>query len=140
MEQFLIFVQDKWFIILAAAIALFIVIKVLKTVVKWIIVLAILAGLIVYGANYTDQLKEVSGKVIEYAKEEAFNALLGDVDNAQYDEQSDGTFTIKSSNDHITLSGSKGSDEVEISYRGQSFTFQLGDTLQSFIDQVKSEE
>lgn len=140
MEDVLVFVQDKWFVILAVAIVLFIVIKVLNTIVKWVIVLAILAGLFVYGANYTDQLKEVSGKVIEFAKEEAFNALLGDVDNAEYEEKPDGTFVITTSNGHITLSGTKGSDEVEISYRGQSFTFQLGDALQSFIDQVKSEE
>jgi hypothetical protein len=55
-DQWLSFIQEKWWLLALAFVALVIVIKVVKKIIKWIIVIAIIITLLVYGNNYKDQL------------------------------------------------------------------------------------
>lgn len=134
-EHWLDFVIDRWIVILVAIIALVIVIKVVKTIVKWLIVIAIVAALLFYGANYTDAIKDVSGKILEYTQEEIFDLLSSEISNAEYVEDANGRFTITSGS--IKLEGSNDSDEVTISYREQSFTIKKNPFLDRYITEVK---
>lgn len=134
-EHWLDFVIDRWFVILVAIIALVIVIKVVKTIVKWLIVIAIVAALLFYGANYTDAIKDVSGKILEYTQEEIFDLLSSEISNAEYVEDANGRFTITSGS--IKLEGNNDSDEVTISYREQSFTIKKNPFLDRYITEVK---
>ncbi len=52
MEQFIDFTQDRWLFILVAIIGIFIVFKIVKSMIKWLLVIAIVAVLIIYGSNY----------------------------------------------------------------------------------------
>lgn len=52
MEQFIDFIQDRWVLILVAFIGIFIVVKIVKSMIKWLLIIAIVAALIIYGSNY----------------------------------------------------------------------------------------
>lgn len=135
MDQVMTFVQDRWMLIVGAIIALFIIVKIVKTVVKWVIVLVIVAGLLLYGAQYMGDLKEVSAKVADYTKEEAVKALVGEAKDAQYEQNADGTFTITSK--HAELQGTLGSDEGTLTLYHQSFKVKIDNTLKKIIEQSR---
>lgn len=57
------FLQDRWLLVAGVLIILVVVIKVVKALVKWFIVLAIIAALLIYGSNYVDDFKQLSDQV-----------------------------------------------------------------------------
>ena len=59
MESWIAFASERWFVILIAAVIVFLVIKIVKKVVKWILVLALIAAILIYGANYKEKLADV---------------------------------------------------------------------------------
>lgn len=137
MEGFLAFVQDNLVLLVVALIAIILVISLVKTVIKWVIVAIVVVGILVYGFNYdVSTLKTVGEKVLNYTKEEVIELLVGDVENATYEESADGSFTIFGNN--MRLDGKIGSNEIEVVIAGQSFTFKIDESLQKYIDQVKS--
>jgi hypothetical protein len=137
LDQLMPFIQERWFVVVAAIIVLFIVIKIVKTVMKWILVLAIVAGVLFYGANYVDQIKEVGGGILQDAKsslrDEALKALAGE--DASYKQNEDGSFIIVKGN--IQLEGKSGSSDVKITFMGQSVTLKADDALKALIEQAK---
>lgn len=138
MESMMPFLQERWFVIAGGLIVLFLVIKIVKTVLKWALVLAILAGIVFYGASYTEQIKEVGGRLLDDAKaaayEEAVKALAGQ--GAVYKQNEDGSFSIAKGN--VTLEGRAGSNEVKIGYGGQAITVNVDDALLALIEQAKT--
>lgn len=140
MDQLIAFLQDRWLVVVIAVIALFVVIKIVKTVLKWILVLAIVAGLIYYGSTYTDQLKDIGENVAATAmeavadlKEKALQGLAGK--DAKYKDNGDGTYTITSGS--IRLDGKSGSDKVKITIAGVSAEFSLDEALKKAIETAK---
>lgn len=124
------FAQDQWYILAGAGVLLLIVVNVVKTMVKWALVAVIALGVLFYGANYQDALKD-----------EVFSAMIGESETAQYSEQADGTFTVTSKS--LTIEGKKGSDEVTVYYEiaGKSFkltSFSLTDEMTKFIEAAKA--
>lgn len=141
MEELLVFLQDRWLVVLLAIIALFVVIKIVKTVLKWVIVLAIVAGLLYYGSSYTEQLKEIGNNVAASAleavgelKEKALQGLAGK--DAVYTDNGDGTYTITSG--AVRLDGKQGGDKVKITIAGVSAEFSVDDALRRAIETAKS--
>lgn len=128
-----------------------IVLKVMKTMVKWAIIVVVAVGLIVYSGYSLDdvktlstsimtsgieELKEIGAKVADSAKEEAINAMIGEAASATYTKEPDGTFTVKTSS--ITLTGKEGSEEVSISVKGApAFTVKSSDVVKKFIEQAE---
>ncbi|WP_454193748.1 hypothetical protein [Paenibacillus sp. Marseille-Q7038] len=116
------FVQQNWLVIIVALILLFIVINVLKTVLKWAIVLVIVAALIIYSGVSLDQIKDVvtdvSSSTVETVKTEAQELMQNEAKQATYVLHKDGTFTITSPNVEVT--GEQGKDKVKVSLRGVS--------------------
>jgi len=129
------FLQDRWFIIVGAIIVLFLVIKIVKTVVKWIIVLAVLAGLFYYGADYKDQLMEMGTAVTAEAKNQALKAISGEMKEAQYKQNPDGTFTVTTKS--LKLEGNPESNEVKVTFMNQTFTMKMDDVINALIEQAK---
>lgn len=141
MEQLTVFLQDRWLVVVAAVIVLFIVIKIVKTVLKWVIVLAVIAGLIYYGSTYSDKFKDFGENVAATAigavndlKEKAVQGLAGK--DAAYKDNGDGTYTITSGS--IRLDGKTGSDKVRITIAGVSAEFSLDDTLKRAIEAART--
>lgn len=136
-EALIAFAQENLIIIVVAIIAIILVISLVKTVLKWVIVAVVLIGILIYGFNYdATHLKAMTEKVLDYTKEEAIQLLIGDVNNAQYEQGSDGSFTIHGKN--MKLEGKMGSNDVKLIVFSQTFNLKMDETLQKFVDQVKS--
>ncbi|CAM3639945.1 hypothetical protein [Marinicrinis lubricantis] len=128
------FLQDKWYIILAAVVIVAIIIRIVKTVVKWVLVLAIAVSLIYYGSNYTDEIKAAGEKIWSYAKDEAMETMMDEASQAEYQVNSDGTFTIVSPN--FKLDSVLNSDDVKITFKGQTFTMSRNSLINDFIERA----
>lgn len=143
MDQLQSFAQDQWFVIAGAVIVLLLVVKLVKTAIKWAVILALVAGLLVYGANYKDKLASIKDAVVESAtaavadgiKEQAAEAIKNEAKEAKYTANPDGSFTIKSKT--IQVDGKPGADTVKVTVAGQSFNMKVVDAVQTFIDAAK---
>ncbi len=134
-EQWLSFVQDKWWVIALAAVAVFVIIKIVRTALKWAVVIIIAAGLLLYGANYKELVEDISGTVASYAKEEAFEAMKKESDQAEVTQDEEGNFIVTSPN--FRVQGSLDSDEVDITFREQTFTVKRNEIVNVFIEQAR---
>jgi hypothetical protein len=135
MDQWMQFAQEQWYVLVLGLIAVVLIIKVVKAVVKWVLILAIVIGIGYYAMNYTDTIMNVGSQVIDYAKEQAYEAMAAEASKAKYAAESDGTYTIQSSN--LIVRGQVGSDEVEITLKGQSFTLKINEAIQVYIDHAR---
>lgn len=136
MEQWLIFLREHWFVVLLALIALWIVIKLVKTVIKWVLVIAIIAAVIIYGGYTMDDLKSVGTQVVDTVKDELLRVMTSEMKDAQYKQNEDGSFTVYSKN--VELSGKPGEPVVTVKFKGQTISkFQIDETIESFIEQSK---
>jgi hypothetical protein len=52
MDLLIDFIQDRWLLIVIALVGIVIIVKLIKSVLKWLIIIAIVAALIIYGSNY----------------------------------------------------------------------------------------
>lgn len=146
MDQLQGFVQDQWIIIAGAVIVLLLVVKLVKAAIKWAVILAIVAGLIVYGANYKDKLTSIKDAVVESAtamvadniKDQAAGAIRDEAKDAKFTSNADGSFTIKTKT--IQVDGKPGLDTVKVTVAGQTFTMKIVDAVQTFIDQAKQNQ
>jgi hypothetical protein len=112
------FATDHWVLIVVAIIALIVVINVVKTLLKWVLVAAIIVGVAVYGGYSVNDLKEVGSKVTADLKDEAIKAMAGEASQAQYQSNDDGSYTVTTPN--LELSGVPNSGKVEVKFRGIS--------------------
>jgi hypothetical protein len=129
------FLQERWFIIVAAIVVLFLVVRIVKTVVKWVIVLAVIAGLYFYGASYKDQLLDIGTAVSAEAKNQAVKAFSNEMKDAQYKQNPDGTFTVTTKS--LKLDGNPGSNEVKVTFMNQTFTMKMDDAVNALVEQAK---
>jgi hypothetical protein len=135
------FFQEHWLVLVIAVIVLFIIIKVVKTILKWAIVAAILLGILVY-SGYSlqnlslDNLKSIGTQIADTAKKEAVTAMVGEAKEATYTKNDDGTFTAKT--DNLEITGKIGDNEVSVSYRGAPLgKWKIDDTIQTFIGEAQ---
>lgn len=140
MDQLIAFVEERWVILLVVVVALIVITTVVKTVVKWILALAIIAGVLIYGFNYTpESLKtmgtDISNKIVSDIKSQALKYLTDDAKEAKFESNKDGSFTITSPN--LKLEGKAGDKEVKVTILGQTFTMDADAAVQAFIEQAK---
>lgn len=136
-ETWTTFFKENWLVLAIALLVLFLIVRIVKTVVKWALVAVVVIGLVLYSGYTLDDVKELGSKVVDTVKQEAVNVMLGEAQEAEYKAAADGTYTITT--DNIELTGKAGSGEVKLSLRGApAITLQVDSTIQSFIDQAKS--
>jgi len=122
------------------------VVKVVKTVVKWLLVAVIVIGMLLY-SGYSledlrvDRLKELGGQIREKAvatlTREVLEAMAGEASEAVYTAGEDGSFTVKSAS--LVITGRIGEAEVHVSYLGAPLgRVKVDETIGSFIDRAKS--
>ncbi|ANE45066.1 hypothetical protein SY83_00245 [Paenibacillus swuensis] len=135
-DQWAVFLQERWFVIVGAIIVLLIIINLVKTVLKWIIVLGLIAAVFFYGADYIGGLKDLGTEVAATVKAEALKSMAGEAKKATYESSADGTYKIITPN--LELQGQAGSNEVEVSFRGQSLgKMKVDETVKTFIESAK---
>ncbi|TBL71550.1 hypothetical protein [Paenibacillus thalictri] len=139
MDFIMPFLQDRWYVIIAAIVVLFIVVRIVKTIVKWVIIVAVLAGLWFYGASYKDKLVELGTTAVNSAvsevKDQAVKAITNEAKEAQYKANPDGSFTISTKS--LKLEGKPGTSEVKVTFMNQTFTMKADDMVNALIDQAK---
>ncbi|MEW9700672.1 hypothetical protein [Paenibacillus sp. SI8] len=142
MDQWISFAQDRWYLIVAAIIVLFIVIGIVKTVVKWLIILVIVGCLVLYGANYKDKLQDIGASVVsqvgDEVKDKALSALTSEAKDAQFKASPDGSFQITTKS--LKVEGKAGSDEVKVTFLGQTFSMNANAAINALIEQAKKNE
>ncbi|GIO93111.1 MULTISPECIES: hypothetical protein [Paenibacillus] len=135
------FLKQNWLVIAIALIILFVVLNVVRTVIKWAIAVLIIVGLLVYSGISLDKIGEVVSTVkdetIDTVKTEALNLMIKEAKEAKYTSNGDGTYFITAPN--LELKGSAGSNEVEVTFRGVSVgKWDMNDTIRSFINDAKN--
>ncbi|MEK3882887.1 hypothetical protein [Paenibacillus sp. PL2-23] len=134
-ETWTTFLKENWLILVIALAALWLIVRIVKTVVKWAIVAAVVIGLILYSGYTLDDVKEIGAKVMDGAKQEAIQ-LLANSKDAEYKMNDDGTYTVKS--ESVELKGQAGASEVQVSLYGAPYiTLELDGVIQAFIEQAK---
>ncbi len=130
------FFKEHWLVIVVALLVLLLIVRIVKTVIKWALVAAIVLGLVVYSGYSMDDLKEIGSKVADTVRQEAINTMAGEAKEATFENNGDGTFTVKTKN--VELVGKTGEKEVSVSFRGAPLgTWELDSTIQALIDQAK---
>ncbi len=136
-DQLLTFIQDKWLTILIVLIAIIVIFKIMKSIVKWLLILALVAGIVIYGSSYIGEIKEIGTKIVDYSKEEAIKAFIGDSSDSSYETTDDGGYVITKGS--FSLQGVKGSKDVVLIYKGQSINIKLDDALDKIVEAAQAE-
>jgi outer membrane murein-binding lipoprotein Lpp len=140
MDQWIQFAEDRWYLIVAALVVLFIVTRIVKTVVKWVIILAVLAVLVVYGANYKDKLQSIGASVTDTisseVKDGALKALASEAKEAKFEANADGSFTVTTKS--LKIEGKPGENDVTVTFLGQTFHLKADAAVKAFIEQAKA--
>lgn len=133
-------VQDNWMYILIGLVLLLVILKIVRTLVKWLIVIVVIAGLLIYSGISFEQV----GKVVTQAKDdainnvqsEALNMMIKEGRDAQYTSNADGTFSVTSSN--LEVKGPFDGDKVKVWFQGMSLgEWSMGDTVKKYIEGAK---
>ncbi|OKP99816.1 hypothetical protein [Paenibacillus sp. P46E] len=137
------FIRENWLVIVVALVLLFAVINLIKTVLKWAIVIAIVAGLFIYSGVTLDQIGNAVNKVtdgtVSTLKSEAQDMMLKEAKDAKYTSGGDGTFTITTPN--LEVKGAAGEDKVEVIFRGVSLgKWSMTETTQTFIEEARKNQ
>jgi hypothetical protein len=136
-DAWLTFLQDNWIVIVVAIVAILIVIKVVKTVLKWVLVAAIVIGIVTYGGYSIADIKEVGAKVSEEAKDQAIKLMAGEASAATYTANADGSYTITT--DNLELTGVPNSGEVSVKLRGISLgTWKMEGEVRDFVTKARA--
>ncbi|GAK42508.1 ATPase [Paenibacillus urinalis] len=135
------FISQNWLVIVIALILLFVVINVLRTVLKWAIVVVIVAALIIYSGVSFDQIKtvvtDVGTSTMDTLRTEAAELMQKEAAKAEYVVNPDGTFTITSPN--VEVNGKQGEDKVKVSVRGISLgEWSINDTVRLFMETAQN--
>jgi DNA-binding protein YbaB len=139
MEFIMPFLQDKWYILVGAVVVLFLVVKIVKTVIKWAIIAAVLAGLWFYGASYKDQIMEAGSAAVSTAvneaKDQAMKTIANEMKEAEYKMNPDGTFYVTTKSARIE--GKTGSADVKVTFMGQTFNMNADGVIKTLIEQAQ---
>lgn len=140
-EVIMQFLKENWMLLAVAVVALFLVVSLLKTVMKWVIVIGIVIGVALYSGYTIDDLNKVVTTVTDDAlqtlKDQAMNAMKKEAQNAKFTQHNDGTYSIKT--DNLEITGKKNEDKVNVSFRGVSLgKMSVNDaTIKAFLDEAK---
>ncbi len=134
------FFRQNWLIILVALIILFMVINLVKTVIKWLIVIIIVVAVCIYSGISIDQIRDtvsgVTGQTVAALQEQAMDVMKDEAKSARFIQNGDGTYTIKT--DTIELKGTPGAGKVGVTFRGVPLgEWEINSTIRSMIDQAK---
>jgi hypothetical protein len=142
------FLQDHWVVVVIAIVAIFVIMKVVKTVFKWVLVAAIIIGIVTYGGYSIDDLGSIGSKVsnelgvigekvTDEVRDQAIKAMVGEASEATYVNNEDGSYSIKSTN--LELMGIPNSGEVTVKFHGASLgTWPLEGAVREFVVQARA--
>lgn len=129
-EAWLQVLQDHWVVAVVALAVIFIVLKLVKTVLKWVLVIAIVLGVLAYGGYNVNDLTET-------LKREAISVMTAGAEDARYRQLEGGAFEVTASD--LKLAGEAGSDKVRVAYRGIPLgSWDMNEVIREFIDRARA--
>ncbi|KIL36128.1 hypothetical protein SD71_09115 [Cohnella kolymensis] len=143
-EAWIQFLQDRWLIVAVAIVAIFVIMNLVKTVLKWVLVIAIIIGIVAYAGYSIDDIQalgtkvsEVSDAAAQEAKDQAIKAMAGEASQAVYVNNPDGSYSITTTN--LALTGIPNSGEVTVKFRGISLgTWDMEGAVRDFVLQARA--
>lgn len=134
------FLKQNWLVIVIALVVLLLVVNLVKTVVKWALVLVIAAFIVIYSGislkDIGDAVSTVKDQAVEYSRNEVLNAMKNEAKDAKWVQNGDGTITITTPNLEVT--GTLGKDKVKVAFRGVSLgEWKMNDTLEAFVQEAQ---
>lgn len=134
------FFKQNWLVFVIALVALLLIVNLVKTVVKWGLILVIVAFLVIYSGISLKDLGQVAStlttQTTDVVKSEAIKMMTSEAKEAKFTQNPDGTFVIKSPNLEVT--GKVDSDKVKVTFRDVSLgEWSRSDALNAFIQEAK---
>lgn len=126
------YLQSNWYVIAAAIVIIIVVIKVVKTVLKWLLVAVVVVGLALYSGYNLDDLAKIKDQATLAYKDQLIKAMAGEADEAEYKDNADGSYTIKTPS--LELSGFPNSGEIQVKIGGVSIgNWKLEGEVRDFV-------
>lgn len=141
MDFLLPFLTERWYVVvIALLVVLWVVRKIVKAALKWVLVLAVVAVVVFYGANYRDRLvklgRNVGTSVAAEVKDEAMKALRNEFEDARYEGGAGGKFVVSSRS--VKLEGKTGAREATLTFRGRSVQIRMDDALRTLVEEIRA--
>lgn len=140
MENWQTFIQEQWLVVLIAFVVIGAIVKMVKTVLKWVLTAVIVVVLFTYATQYNPNLVEdAKNLAASTVKEQAVKLLEQKAaeNGLEFTSEADGSYVV--SGKGVQLKGTAGSNDVQVSYLGQTITLPLDKTLQLVVDQAKAQ-
>jgi len=129
-EAWLQVLQDHWVVAVVALAVIFIVLKLVKTMLKWALVIAIVIGVLAYGGYNVNDLTET-------LKREAISVMTAGAGDARFRQLEGGAYEVTASD--LKLTGEAGSDKVRVAYRGIPLgTWDMNEVIREFIERART--
>jgi hypothetical protein len=126
------YLASNWYIIAAAILVIIIVIKAVKTVLKWLLVAVVVIGLVLYSGYNLDDLAQIKDQATLAYKDQLIKTMAGEAADAKYQDNPDGSYTIKTPS--LELSGFPNTGEIQVKLGGVSIgTWKLEGEVRDFV-------
>ncbi|WP_342663181.1 ATPase [Paenibacillus assamensis] len=140
MDTLFEFIKQNWLLFLIALIVLLVIISFVKTMIKWALVVVIVAGVAVYsGVTWKDidqVVTTVKDETVAKLKDQAIQAMKDEASKATYERNKDGSYTVKTPS--LELKGQAGSTKVHVSLGGVSLgEWESTEMIRQFIEGAK---
>ncbi|MBP2002056.1 putative membrane protein [Paenibacillus shirakamiensis] len=134
------FFKQNWLLFVVALVVLLLIANLVKTMVKWGLILVIVAFLVIYSGISLKDLGQVASTLTQETtsavKNEAIKMMQSEAKDAKLTTNQDGSFVITSPN--LKVSGHANEDKVKVEFRGVSLgQWSRSDALNVFIQQAK---
>lgn len=137
LDALIMFIKDNplLFIIILVVIAFLFV---LKQVIKWLLILVVLGGFIVYGMNYVpeggDSLKSQILTQIEAKDYEPVERFLNSTNSATIKSTGNNGFVATS--EGIKITGNLNGETVKVDYKGVTHTVKMTPELKKYLESL----
>lgn len=137
LDSLILFIKENpllFLIIIAVICFLF----VLKQVIKWVIILVVLGGFIIYGVNYVpeegDSLRATILSQLEAKDYEPIERFLNHTDSATIRSTGSGGFVATA--EGIKITGNFKGETVKVTFRGTTHTVDLTPELKTYLESL----
>lgn len=140
MEELKAFLVDHLVVVICAVLFIGLILKVVKSVVKYLLTVLIIVGLVVFALQSAPEpIKDVGNKVVEgvstKVRDEAIATLITMSKVTYTADTKNGSYVIEGNG--ITLKGNKGSKTAELVVAGQRFDVSITQVLSDFVTRAE---
>jgi hypothetical protein len=137
------FLTERWYLVaIAVLLLLFVLVKIAQKLLKWTLVLAVLAvlaALLLHGTRGRDRVvqfgNQVGSRVAAETEQRARRALTDELHDAHWEKNRDGTYTVTTKS--LQLRARPKAHTAEVKFMGQTFTMAMDADLRAVVDAAR---